>query len=213
MKKGDIIWISTFLFIVFLLIFKPTHDIYISLNKTHPYLMGFLKVSVLATMGEILSIRLQKRRYIIPKGIVYRFIVWGFLGMCFVLVFELFASGTYVVMEKDLLPGNGKFVHAFFTSILMNLIFAPTFMAFHRITDTFIDLGDGKISKILSIKLSDVVNTIDWNKYVGFVVLKTIPFFWIPAHTFTFLLPSQYRVLTAAMLSIALGILLSIRKG
>jgi hypothetical protein len=42
--------------------------------------------------------------------------------------------------------------------------------------------------------------------------MKTIPFFWIPAHTLTFLLPSEYRVLAAAMLSIALGLILTITK-
>ncbi|MBT1247077.1 MULTISPECIES: hypothetical protein [unclassified Thermosipho (in: thermotogales)] len=211
MKKGDFIWIFTFLLIIFLLI--SLHDYYIALNRSHPYFMGFLKVSILATMGEILSLRLQRKRYTKPYGLIYRFIIWGFLGMCFVLVFELFSSGTYNVMEKGLLPGKNRFFHAFFTSTLMNLIFAPTFMAFHRITDTYIDLGKGKIKGILSVKFSDVINTIDWNKFFGFVVLKTIPFFWIPAHTITFLLPAEYRVLTAAMLSIALGVLLSIRKG
>ncbi|WP_126994035.1 Mpv17/PMP22 family protein [Thermosipho globiformans] len=213
MKKGDFIWLGLFSLIVFLLVFKPTHQVYITLNRTHPYLMGFLKVSILATMGELLSIRLQQGKYLKPYGLFYRFLVWGFLGMCFVLVFELFASGTDAVMKKGLLPGNNKVLHAFFTSALMNLIFAPTFMAFHRITDTYIDLGKGKITKIFSIKFSNVIDNIDWQKFFGFVILKTIPFFWIPAHTITFLLPPEYRVLTAAMLSIVLGILLSLRKG
>jgi hypothetical protein len=44
----------------------------------------------------------------------------------------------------------------------------------------------------------------------GFVFKKTIPFFWIPAHTITFLLPPQYRVLYAALLSVVLGILLGV---
>ena len=91
----------------------------------------------------------------------------------------------------------------------MNLTFAPTFMAFHRYTDTYIDLSfEGK----KNITPSDVVSRIDWNGFVSFVLLKTIPFFWIPAHTVTFMLPPEYRVLTAAMLSIALGILLSLGK-
>ena len=43
-----------------------------------------------------------------------------------------------------------------------------------------------------------------------FVVGKTIPFFWIPAHTVTFLLPPEYRVFVAALLSIALGLILAL---
>ena len=48
--------------------------------------------------------------------------------------------------------------------------------------------------------------------FVSFVLMKTIPIFWIPAHTITFLLPSEYRVLSAAFLSIALGAILAFAK-
>ncbi|GAB1473896.1 hypothetical protein MASR2M69_13370 [Bacteroidota bacterium] len=40
-----------------------------------------------------------------------------------------------------------------------------------------------------------------------FVVGKTIPLFWIPAHTITFLLPDTYKVIFAASLSIVLGLI------
>jgi hypothetical protein len=42
------------------------------------------------------------------------------------------------------------------------------------------------------------------------VFKKTIPFFWIPAHTITFLLPADFRILFAAILGVALGIILAI---
>ncbi|HWJ02684.1 MAG TPA: hypothetical protein VNU93_03325, partial [Verrucomicrobiae bacterium] len=67
-------------------------------------------------------------------------------------------------------------------------------------------------AKMLQVKLADVVNHIDWHGFISFVVLKTIPFFWIPAHTITFMLPTEYRVLTAAFLSIALGGILAFAK-
>jgi hypothetical protein len=44
----------------------------------------------------------------------------------------------------------------------------------------------------------------------GFVFKKTIPLFWYPAHTLTFLLPAEYRILFAALLGIVLGVLLSV---
>ena len=59
---------------------------------------------------------------------------------------------------------------------------------------------------------SVVLARIDWQGFIGFVVLKTVPFFWIPAHTVTFLLPPEYRVLVAASLSIALGAILAYAK-
>ncbi|KRQ86223.1 hypothetical protein ABG79_01954 [Caloramator mitchellensis] len=213
MRKKDLLWLLTLALIIVFLIHPTTHIAFVTATKNHPYIMGFIKVSILATMGELLAIRIANGDYKKPYGLLYRFIIWGFLGMVFALVFDLFASGVTATMKKGLLPGgDSKFFFAFFTSSLMNLIFAPTFMALHRITDTYIDLGQGTFKKIFKVRINDVVNKIDWNGFIGFVVMKTIPSFWIPAHTVTFLLPSEYRVLMASFLSIALGAILSLAK-
>ena len=37
-----------------------------------------------------------------------------------------------------------------------------------------------------------------------------LPFFWYPAHTITFLLPGEVRVLFAAILGVVLGVLLAV---
>jgi hypothetical protein len=218
LKKGDFIWISTLGLIVFILLFGPTHNVFIATTKAHPYLMGFVKVSILATMGELLAIRIATGDYKKPHGLIYRFIVWGFLGICFALVFDLFNGGVLACIKKGLLPSaaSGTFAStlliAFYTSAFMNIIFGPTFMAFHRVTDTYIDLGEGILGRIFKVKLSKVIGTIDWNGFIGFVVVKTIPIFWVPAHTITFLLPPEYRVLMASFLSIALGCILAFSK-
>ncbi|MFA5037710.1 MAG: hypothetical protein WC479_11105, partial [Candidatus Izemoplasmatales bacterium] len=146
------------------------------------------------------------------------FFVWGFLGVVFVLAFKLFASGVAAAQMANLLPSINQdtfwaiLLTAFLISFLMNLLFAPTFMIVHRITDTFIELGEGRLHAIVKVRLNDVIERIDWKTFFSFVVFKTIPFFWIPAHTITFLLPENYRVLMAAYLSIALGVLLSAAK-
>lgn len=218
MKKKDLLWAFVIFVIVAFLIYPTTSSLFIKATKNHPYLMGFIKVSILASMGESLAIRINCGDYKKPKGFIYRFVIWGFIGMSFVLVFDLFATGVSAAMSKGLLPNVsnklfvGKLFSAFLTSTFMNLIFAPTFMAFHRFTDTCIDLGEGKIYHILRVNLHDVIKRIDWYGYVSFVILKTIPFFWIPAHTITFMLPPEYRVLMAAMLSIALGGILAFSK-
>lgn len=218
MKKNDLIWIGALLIIVFLLAFPSTNEIYTVANKAHPYIMGFIKVSILATMGELLALRISTGDYKKPVGIIYKFIVWGFLGMGFVIAFDLFANGVIGSMKKGLLPSgapdtfSAKLLFAFFTSAFMNLIFGPTFMGLHRLTDTYIDLGHGKFSEIKKVKLRAVTKKIDWYGFMSFVVFKTIPFFWIPAHTITFLLPGEYRVLMAAFLSLALGIILAYSK-
>lgn len=213
MKKGDSLWVLALLVIVAFFVFPATSIVFTKANQAHPYLLGFVKFAILATMGELLALRIVGGEWKKPVGLVYRAIIWGFLGMTFVLIFNLFAAGVAASIQAGLIPKiAGKIGPAFFTSALMNLTFAPTFMAFHRITDTFIDLGEGKISKIMKVRLRDVVAKIDWQGYVSFVVLKTVPLFWIPAHTITFLVPPDYRVLLAAFLSIALGGILSFAK-
>lgn len=212
---GDVFSALIFLALFALLLIPASRRFYESLNVSHPYVMGFLKVAVLATFGEILSKRLALGWYELPVGIHLRALVWGILGITFVAIFELYFSGTKALLDSRLLPfntGARPFFQAFYTSTLMNLTFAPVFMAIHRITDAYIDLSNGKLSLIHKLKFEDVVRQVDWLGFVRFVLLKTIPFFWIPAHTVTFLLPSNFRILSAALLSVMLGGLLSLRR-
>ncbi len=211
MKKGDFIWLFSLAAFVAILVVPVTREIFVKFSTEHAYLGGFIKFFILATMGELLAIRIVTSNWNIPKGLPYRAFVWGFLGMVIVLIFNVFAAGIAGALVNGFLPGgNSKFTFAFFVSFTMNLSFAPTMMAFHRITDTFIDLKYENIK--LKVTLRDVVKRIDWDSFVSFVLVKTIPIFWIPAHTITFLLPPEYRVLSAAFLSIALGAILAFAK-
>ncbi|WBW99594.1 hypothetical protein [Oceanirhabdus sp. W0125-5] len=217
MKLKDFLWALVLVLLGAFLAVPQTREIFETLTSQHPYLMGFVKVSILATMGELLASRIAKGEFIKPIGVFWKFIVWGFFGIAFAVVFKIFGAGTVAAAEKGLLPtwenaSVNKVSIALLTSFFMNTAFAPTFMALHRILDTFIELGDGKINKIFKVSLVDVCEEVDWYGYVSFVILKTVPFFWIPAHTITFMLPEQYRVLMAAMLSIALGAILAYSK-
>ena len=211
MKKGDYFWLFSLIVLVVMLITPATHKMFVKFTTEHAYLGGFIKFFILATMGELLAIRIVTSDWNIPKGLPHRAFVWGLLGMAIVLIFSVFAAGITSALANGFLPGgNSKFAFAFFVSFTMNLSFAPTMMAFHRITDTFIDLKyENKKGKVT---LSEVIKRIDWDGFVSFVIMKTIPIFWIPAHTITFLLPLEYRVLSAAFLSIALGAILAFAK-
>jgi len=211
LKKGDFFWLFNLTVFVVILIIPVTHKMFVKFTTEHAYLGGFIKFFLLATMGELLAIRIVTGDWNIPKGLLYRAFVWGLLGMAIVLIFSVFAAGIASALANGFLPGgNSQFAFAFFVSFIMNLSFAPTMMAFHRITDTFIDLKyENKKGKVT---LSEVIKRIDWDVFVSFVIMKTIPFFWIPAHTITFLLPPEYRVLSAAFLSIALGAILAFAK-
>lgn len=216
--KFDLLWGSVLIAILALFLIPASHEVFVRASKSHVYLMAFSKFAVLATMGELLAIRILNGRWNIPSGLIWKAVIWGLLGILIALVFYLYATGVSGAFQKGLLPPLGEegflptLVFAMFTSVLMNLFFAPTFMAFHRITDTYIDMGNGKIGRIVRLNLSEVLEQIDWNGFIKIVVCKTIPFFWIPAHTITFLLPPDHRVLAAALLSIALGAILAISR-
>ena len=216
MKKGDWLWLAALVGISSILLVPASHQVFISLTKAHPYLMGFIKFLILATMGELLTIRIVGGDWKTPPGLLWRALIWGLIGMLIVLMFEIFLSGVAGAVAKDMLwTGDGTaqaIWSAFYISAIMNLTFAPTFMAAHRITDTYLDLRCGEGLSWSQVTMARVVEKIDWKGFVTFVVGKTVPFFWIPAHTVTFLLPPEYRILVAAYLSIALGVLLSYAK-
>ena len=211
MKKGDFIWLFSLAAFVAMLVTPVSRKIFVKFTTEHAYMGGFIKFFILATMGELLAIRIVTSDWNIPKGLLNRAFIWGLLGMVIVLIFSVFAAGITSALANGFLPGgNSKFAFAFFVSFIMNLSFAPTMMAFHRVTDTFIDLKyENKKEKV---KLSDVVKRIDWDDFISFVLMRTIPIFWIPVHTITFLLPLEYRVLSAAFLLIALGAILVFAK-
>lgn len=211
MKKGDFIWIAVLAVVVFIIVSPWTNPVFVSFTSSHPYIGGFIKFFILATMGELLAIRISQGSWKKPIGLLYRAIIWGLLGILITLIFQLFANGVKACLANGYLPGGtSKIAFAFFTSALMNLFFAPVFMAIHKCTDTYIDLKYGNI--IEKPTLSDILENADWKSFVSFVLVKTIPFFWIPAHTITFLMPGEYRIIIAAFLSIALGALLAAKK-
>ena len=215
MKIKDFLWLSV-LILISLFIFLPlTNPIFVGLTTNYPYLMGFNKTMILASMGEMLVVRIKKGNYFDDPGFILKAVVWGFLGMVFVFVFPLFEGGIKSIFNERVLLSNSflnSLAYALIVSASMNILFAPTFMMFHRITDTYINLSKGSPIKLMRTPFSDVINSIDFKFFFSFVVLKTIPLFWIPAHTITFILPPVYRVLMASYLSIALGILLSLKK-
>ena len=203
MQKRGIIWTLLLIIIIGILIIPASRAVFERLTESFPYIMGFIKFTILATMGEILSLRIKNKRWKRPTGVIYRALIWGFLGIWITMVFSLFNSGVASLQTSGMLPGDASGLSlAFQTSLFMNLIFAPTMMGFHRITDTYID----KYSKgRRNIKLTSVINDINWESFISFVLLKTIPFFWIPAHTIVFMMPDVYRIISAAFLSMALG--------
>ncbi len=225
MKAKDFIFIALFI-LIFLpfVLFDEAYFWFNSMSKEHGFILSFFKFGILATMGESLGLRIKTGQYNYQGfGLLPRAIVWGFLGLFIFIAFKIFAVGVPVFLEYMGLSGaveqfkspdfnTTKLLTAFFISFFMNLIFAPIMMTFHKITDVHIEQKNGRVSALFScLPIGKIMsNDINWNVQWGFVFKKTIPFFWIPAHTITFMLPEEFRVLFAALLGIALGVILAI---
>ena len=197
-------------------------------TSTHPYIMAFLKFAILATLGEMLALRIRKGVYNEKGfGIVPRMMVWGFLGMCIAMSMVIFKSGVPRFLESlgwseasavfapDAALTWGKLGVAFAVSVLMNSIFAPVMMTFHKCTDIHILDNGGTVRGLLRpMKMREIMSQkVNWDVQWNVVIKKTIPLFWFPAHTLTFILPQNFQVLFAALLGVALGLILALAGG
>ena len=224
MKRTDLYFIVAIaaIFLPFFLS-APLYEWYSTFNATHGMVMSFLKFGILSTLGEMLGCRISTGKYVTPTfGVLPRVVVWGFLGMGINMAMIIFSKGTPMFMQY---MGMTNAVEAFTTdgfsmdklwvalavSVAMNTIFAPVFMTFHKVTDAHIAAHNGSLKALVTpIPMAERLGTLNWQAQWGFVFRKTIPFFWYPAHTITFLLPAEQRVLFAALLGIVLGVLLAV---
>jgi len=197
-------------------------DWYKTFNAEHGLIMGGIKFAILATLGEVIGLRIRTGNYNAPNfGSLPRAVVWGVLGVPIAYAFIVFPAGTirflaYLGMPvtPDTLKGavtGLQVLTAFSVSVGMNLVFAPWMMTLHKITDEHIARGGGTLRGLFRpIQFGEILASLNWKVQWGFVFKKTIPLFWIPAHTVTFLLPEQFRVLFAAILGVVLGVFLAI---
>lgn len=232
MKRQD--WITILIIVAVLApFFIPATGFFAWFERStaaHPFIMAFFKFAILATFGEMLALRIRKGVYSEKGfGIVPRMMVWGFLGMCITMAMMIFKSGVPAFLEavggceRGTLAAIfaaqeltwGKLGIAFAVSVLMNTIFAPVMMTFHKCTDIHILSNGGTVRGLLRpMKMREIMGTkVNWDVQWNVVFKKTIPLFWFPAHTITFILPSTFQVLFAALLGVALGLILALAGG
>lgn len=224
MKRTDL-----YFAVVMLAIFLPffisseLYAWYKGFNAEHAMIMAFLKFGILATLGEMLGCRISTGNYTTPTfGVVPRMVVWGLLGVVISMAMMVFSAGIPAFIKA--MGGEalvvafaaegiswGKFVVALAISVMMNTFFAPVFMTFHKITDTHIAENGGSVKALFRpIDMRRHIMELNWDRQWSFIFKKTIPLFWYPAHTITFMLPGELRVLFAALLGVALGVILAI---
>lgn len=205
---GDLLWASGLGLLLFFLTSAAGLKIFVTATRAHPVLMGYAKFFVLATMGELLAIRVVRKTWVfkglhLPKKAV----VWGFLGVLVTYAFPLFDAGVLALVGAGMLPvfpaGLARTVLlAFYKSAFLNVVFGFPFMVLHRFTDSLIDRPG---------PLLEVFKGIDWDN-MWKVVGRSLIWFWIPAHTATFSFRPEFRILVAALLSICLGVILAWAK-
>ncbi|MDR2891455.1 MAG: hypothetical protein LBV18_07695 [Alistipes sp.] len=224
MKRQDILVVVCALAVLApFFVFDGVYAAYKAFNAGHGMVMSFVKFAVLSTFGECIGLRITAGVWSRPGfGIVPRALVWGVLGMGISMAMTIFSTGvpTFLVsLGEDGAAGAlagalswEKVWVAFAVSVAMNTIFAPVFMTLHKITDTHIVGSGGTLRGFFTtpFRMGDIISGLDWRRQWSFVFARTIPLFWFPAHTITFLLPGDLRVLFAALLGVVLGVLLAL---
>lgn len=214
MKKCSKIFLPLYSFgiiaiFALILIVPQSRELFKTLSAEHVYIMGFIKFALLATAGELIGVRIKQKAWVSPAKLLLRFIIWGLIGIWITFMMKIFSLGVSGMMDIGLLPGKGSiFLSALYTSIVMNTSFGPVFMFLHKCSDLFLESMAKKERK----SVMDIIKSVDLKGFFGFTIAKTVPIFWIPAHTITFLLPAEYQVVMAAALSILLGVILSFKK-
>lgn len=173
----------------------------------YSYISGFFKVGILATFGEMIKTRGRTGSYKTPQ-LLPKFIVWGIYGMIFTISFAIFAKGIGGLSGSPVWPFHSAnkcwntLIFAFSTSFWLNLIFCYPMMLSHEWCGSC-------IAKKRFLGGTEFLEGLDKHVWGSFLP-KTIVVFWIPAHTITFCLPPDYRILMSAFLSLALGFILTI---
>lgn len=209
----DLCWLLFMCAAVVFLIYPSTQKVFVQATTGYPVIMGFVKFAVLASLGELLAMRIVNGHWRFNATDFWqKALVWGFLGVLITVMIMVFSAGAEALIKAGVLPNAkhgalAKIIPAFYKSALMNIFFGFEFMLFHRITDTLI--AQNKLfSKWPTAKIAREIN---WENMFGFV-WGSLFWFWIPAHTVTFSLPPEFRTASAALLSVVLGIILSFAR-
>lgn len=164
---------------------------YVELVKAYPILSAMVQFAILGTFGDIISKWIIKRKVFSPFSfyiLLWKMFEWALLAISIKYAFVGFNGFIDSLVHYSLLPELNSLGRSFAISTSMNLQFGPFLVIVHRALDNLI-LKDKNWDNLDKAMLS-------------------LLWFWIPAHTVTFLLPKPYQIGLAAIWSLALGIIL-----
>jgi len=164
---------------------------YIALVTEHPISTAMAQFAVLGTLGEMASKWVVARRFFTPfnaGATLLKMLEWSLLAVCIKYAFTGFNGFVDILTGHGLLPELGRGGRAFAISFFMNLQFGPFLVIAHRLLDNI------------------VARKSNWARLDK--GLLSLLWFWIPAHTMTFMLPKPFQIGLAALWSVVLGLLL-----
>jgi len=166
-------------------------NLYIELVNTYPIYSDMIKFAVLGTLGDIISKCMKQGKLFFPYKlpiVLLKMIAWAVIAITIKYAFVGYQGFIDSLVAHQLLPELGLFGRAFSISVTMNLQYGLFLVVFHRFLDNLI------------------AKQYHW-KNIDKGMLSLI-WFWIPAHTITFMLDKPYQIGLAAIWSVVLGIIL-----
>lgn len=146
MKKTNflicILCVAVIALFIAIIAIPATNAVFTALTSEHPFIMGFIKFAFLATVGEIIALRLKTKAWSFPSMVWLRFIIWGVLGAWITFMMTSFKYAISGLIDNNVIwciadaqSFGARLIKAFCISAIMNTTFGPTFMALHKITD------------------------------------------------------------------------------
>ncbi len=164
---------------------------YVEFVKAYPIYSAMLQFAILGTLGDVISKWIQQGNFFLPYKlpiVILKMIEWAIIAITIKYAFVGYQGFVDDLIAHQLLPDLGLFGRALAVSVTMNLQYGLFLVIFHRILDNLIAKQN------------------NW-KNIDKGMLSLI-WFWIPAHTITFMLDKPYQIGLAAIWSIVLGFIL-----
>lgn len=166
---------------------------YVNWVKAMPLVSAMIQFAILGTFGEVISRWIRNRSFKYPFSFaitVWKMMVWAILAIGIKYAFKGFTGFVEYLESHAYLPRLSTFGKAFAISAFMNMQFGITLVLAHRAMDNIPEKNK---------------NWANLHKSIFSLV-----WFWIPAHTVTFMLPELYRIGLAALWSVVLGVILGL---
>lgn len=165
---------------------------YLRTVTSYPFHAAFIQFAILGMVGDwIASAVMRKKFKYTPFKFILKMLAWGILGLIIKVGFIGMHGFTAAIFAKFHWPATNALLLAFCMSTFTNLLFGPQMMLFHRWEDNLLQGTKG---------------------YKGMdIAIKSLIWFWIPAHTLTFSIANHdVQVGLAAAWSLVLGLILGI---